>query len=277
MPRTRRSLVRIAAIAAVSAALALGSATAASAFGPADITVTPSTTGENQLTAVAVVCPVTSVTALITWTGTDGGAPIVYGPTPSALDAAGEFSDNYFLESFFDRDTDATFALDCRDAGNVSTGTDSIVYHLPTTLATSSAPASLAANANIVATGNCGTAVGINSIDVYVYRQPGNTLLTGPVNIAFLNVVNYNVNVGTATSLGVPAGDSVFVQVFCNTTNPAPHVTSVRATTTAITAAVVAPAAGLADSGVEPAGLVTAAGALLVGAALLLVWRRRLV
>ncbi len=277
MPRTRRSLVRIAAIAAVSAALALGSATAASAFGPADITVTPSTTGENPLTAISVVCPATSVTAVITWTGTQGGAPIVYGPSPEALDGAGEFSDDYFLESFFDRDTDATFSVDCRDAVPASTGTDSIVYHLPTTGATSTAPATLAANAALVVAGNCGTAVSIVSLDVYAYQQPGSILLSGfPQNIAYTNAANYSVNLGTPASLGLPVGSSVLVQVLCNSSAPSTHRTSLRSTTTAVTAAAAAPAgAALPAAGADSAVPLGLAAALLGGGAVLLLARRR--
>ncbi len=277
MPRTRYSLLRATAVAAAALALALSGASAASAFGPVDVTITPSTTGENPLTNVAYICPATSVSAVATWTGTQGGAPYVLGPSPLAL-VAGEFDDDYYLESYFDRDTDVTFSVDCSDAGSLVTGSDSTVYHVPTINAASSAPASLAANADLVVTGNCGTAVSIDSLTVYAYQQPGNILIaTFPHFVAYNNVGNYTINLGTPTALAVPVGDSVQAQVICHSTAPAPHNTSLRSTSTTVAAAALAPAAGLPNSGVEPAGAIAGSGVLLLaGAVLLLVRRSRL-
>ena len=282
MPSTRNSLVRLAIVGALASAMALAAATPALAFGPADVTVTPSTTGENPLTTIAVVCPSPSDTMTLTWTGTDGGAPAAYGGSPEALDVGtGEFSDDYFLESFFDRDTDATFTLECFD-GVTSTGTDSIVYHLPATGAASSTPASLAANANLIATGNCGTATSIVSVSTYAYTQPGSVLISGfPVTTAYNGVGNYSLNLGTPASLGVSAGTSVLVQVLCTSSAPSSHTTSVRSSTTVVSAAAVAPAAPapslLPAAGSDSALPLTLGAALVVaGGAILLVRRRRI-
>lgn len=276
MPRTRSTLVRIAAIAAVSAGLIFGSATAASAFGPADITVTPETTGENQSTALSVVCPLTSVSARLTWTGIDGGAPIVYGPFSTPLDVAGELTETYFLEGFFDRDTDATFALECLDAGALVTGTDSTVHHLPTTGAVSSAAASRPVNQDIVVTGNCGTAVSITSLTISAYQEPADTLIAGfPIVVPYTNAADYSVNLGTGTALGVPVDDTVLVSVQCQSSAPATHFTSNRITLTLMAAAVAAAAPALAATGVDATGTLIAAGSLAaLGGALLLMRRR---
>ena len=278
MSRTSR-LARVGAIAFAVIALSIGTAAPALAFGPADITVTPSTTGEDPLTAIATVCPVGTVSATMTWTGTESGAPVGYGPFPVVLDVAGESTDDYYLESFFDRDTDATFALNCLDAGSASIGTDSVVYHLPTTNAVSSTPATLAANADLVAAGNCGTASSIVSVSTYAYTQPGSVLITGfPVTTAYSGVGNYGVNLGTPTSLGVSAGTSVLVQVLCNSSDPSFHSTSVRNSTTAVTAAVAAPAAvtpALAATGFDSALPLGLGAALLAAGAVLLLARRR--
>lgn len=276
MPRTRRSFVRIAAIAAVSAGLLFGSATAASAFGPTDITVTPETTGEDQLTTVAVVCPVSSVSARFTWTGTDAGAPVVFGPFSLPLDGVGEVTEAYYLEGYFDRDTDATFAVECLDAGLVVMGTDSTVYHLPTTGAVSNAAASRPVNQDIVVTGNCGTAASITSLTISAYQEPADTLIPGfPIVVPYTNAADYSVNLGTGTALGVPVGDTVLVSVLCQSSAPATHFTSNRITLTLMADAVTAAAPALAATGVNPVGgLIAAGGLAAVGGALLLMRRR---
>jgi len=275
--RTSR-LARLGAIALAVAALSIGTAAPALAFGPADITITPSTTGENPLTEIATVCPTGTVSATLFWTGTQAGAPKTYGPSPLVLDIVGESSDDYFLESFFDRDTDATIAVNCLDAGNASIGSDSALYHLPTTGAVSSTPATLAANADLVATGNCGTATSIVSVSTYLYTQPGSVLVAGfPVTTAYNGVGNYSVNLGTPASHSVSAGTSVLVQVLCTSSAPSSHTTSARSSTTAVTAAVVAPAAvtpALAATGFESA-LPLGLGAVLAAGGVLLFARRR--
>ena len=281
MRRTRQTLVRIAAVGVLVSALAVGAATPALAFGPAEITITPTTTGEDPLTTVAIVCPSPSDTATLSWSGTDGGAPASYGPTTEVLDGAGEFSADYAFESFFDRDTDATLSIECFD-GVTSTGTDSAAYHLQTTGAVSAAAASLGVNQDLVVTGNCGTAASIDSISVYAYRQPANTLLSGfPMVVPYANASDYAVNLGSGDTLGVPVGDSIRVSVICHSTAPAPHNTSSRIGTTLMTAAVTLPAppasgSALAATGADPTVSTMAAGLLvLTGAALLLIRRRR--
>lgn len=278
MSRTSR-FARLGAVAIAVAALTVVTAAPALAFGPADITITPSTTGENPLTEIATVCPVGTVSATLTWTGTQSGAPRTYGPSPLVLDGVGESSDDYYLESFFDRDTDATIALDCLDAGNATIGADSALYHLPTTNAASSTPATLAANADLVAAGNCGTATSIVSVSTYAYTQPGSVLIAGfPVTTAYNGVGNYSVNLGTPASLGVSSGTSVLVQVLCTSTAPATHTTSVRNSTTVVTAAIAAPAAvtpALASTGFDSALPLAIGSALLAAGAVLLVVRRR--
>jgi hypothetical protein len=274
--RTRKHLIRFAAVGLLVSALAFAGATPALAFGPADVTVTPSTTGENPLTTVAVVCPSPADTMTLSWTGTLSGAPASYGGGSQALDGAGEFSADYYFESFFDRDTDATLSLECFD-GVTSLGTDVTVYHLPTTGAVSSTPASRAANADLIATGNCGTAASIVSVSTYAYTQPGAVLIAGfPVTTAYTGVGNYSINLGTPASLGVSAGTSVLVQVICTSSAPTSLTTSIRSSTTLVSAAVAAPAApALAASGSDTALPLGLGAALLAAGGVLLLARRR--
>jgi hypothetical protein len=281
VPRTRKPLVRLASVGILASALAFAAATPAFAFGPADVTVTPSTTGEDPLTTVAIVCPSPSDTVTSTWSGTDSGAPISYGGAPDPLDAAGEFSDDYYFESFFDRDTDATLSIECFD-GATSTGTDSVVYHLPTTGAVAFAAASRGVNQDLVVTGNCGTAVSIDAIVLNAYQEPADTLIAGfPMTVPYTNAADFSVVVGTGNSLAVPVGDSIDVSVACRSTAPTSHGTSNRITSTLMTAAVTAPPAaapgsGLAATGVDLGMPIIAASVLVVtGAGLLLVRRRR--
>lgn len=271
---------RLAAVAGLALVLTIGAAAPAFAFGPADITVTPQATGEDPLTTLAVVCPATSTSVSVTWTGADGGAPVTYGPSSETLDGVGEWSNNYYLESFFDRDTDATFTIDCLDAALASTGTDSVVYHLPTTGAVSSTPATLAANADLVATGNCGTATGVFQLSVEVYDMSGPTSAYGPTTIAYTGPANYSVNVGTPASLGLAAGDTARFYVNCGSNTGSVHTSSIRFTETAILAAAVTPAAtagpALAATGSESVlPLAAGGGLLLLGAAVLILRRRR--
>ncbi len=282
MPRTRQSLIRAGVLGILIAALAGGAATPAFAFGPADGTVTPTTSGENPLTTVAAVCPAPSDTVTLSWTGIQSGAPVSYGPTPQVLDGAGEYSDGYFLESFFDRDTDATLTIECFD-GVTSLGTDATLYHLPTTGATSATAASLGINQDIVATGNCGTATSIDALNVYAYQLPANTLIAGfPITVPYTNAANFAVTVGTGTALGVPVGDSVRVSVLCHATAPTAHTTSSRVSTTLMTLAV-APAGpagsaagnSLAATGTDLTLTALTAGVLFACAAALLLLRRR--
>ena len=277
MSRTSR-FARLGAVAVAVAALSLGMAAPAFAFGPVDITITPSTTGENPLTEIATVCPVGTVSATLFWSGTQAGAPKTYGPSPLVLDGVGESADDYFLESFFDRDTDATITVDCLDAVNASIGTDNALYHLPTTNAVSSTPATLAANADLVAAGNCGTAASIVSVTTYAYTQPGSVLIAGfPITTPYTGVGNYSLNLGTPASLGVSTGTSVLVQVLCTSSAPSTHTTSNRTSTTVVTAAVSAPAA-ITPAAVTPGLAATGSDAvqpLVVGAGLFVAWRRR--
>ena len=284
MPRTSKFLIHVAAVGVLTSALGLAAVTPAFAFGPAEITITPTTTGENPLVTVSIVCPSPSDTASLSWSGTDGGVPASYGPTTEVLDGAGEFSAGYFFESLFDRDTDATLSIECFD-GVTSTGTDSATYHLQTTGAVSATPASLAVNQDLVVTGNCGTAVSIDSISVYAFLQPGNTLIAGfPHVVPYTNASNYSVSVGSGTALGVPVGGSIRVSVLCQSTAPATHVTSSRLSTTLMTVAVTPPAppasaasgSALAATGTELIAPTAAAGLLvIVGAVLVFVRRRR--
>lgn len=276
MSRTSHA-ARFGAIAFAAVALAVSSASPALAFGPADISIYPGTTGENPLTTVAVICPATSTTFSSTWTGTQNGSPNVLSVGATSLDVNGEWEDTYYLESFFDRDSDVTFALDCFDAGLASTGSDSTLYRLPTTGAASSAPASRAANAALVVTGDCGTAASITSLTVYAYQQPGAVLLAGfPQTVPYTNAADYSLDLGTPTSLGLVSGDTTLVQVLCNSSAPSAHTTSVRGTTTVITAAVVAAAApALAATGSDPTGSLLSAGALVLAGGALAFSRRR--
>lgn len=281
MPRTRHSLARLALIGALASALALGAAVPAFAFGPATITITPSTTGEDPLTSVGAVCPSPSDSVTITWTGTHSGSPVVLGPTSYVLDGAGEFLSNYYMESFFDRDTDATFSMECFN-GAVSTGTDSTVYHLPTTGAVSSAPASLGVNQDLIVTGNCGSTVSVVSIEISAYRASDDSLLSGfPFGVAYTNAADYSVSIGSGTTFSVPETDSITVSIQCRTSAPALHTASNRVTSTLMTAAVTAPpaaapgAGALASTGTEITAPIAAGGALVIAGALLMLVRRR--
>lgn len=279
MPRTRQTLVRLAAVGVLASALAFAGAAPAFAFGPAEVTLTPTTTGEDQLTTLAVVCPATSDRVAITWTGTDGGSPTVYGPFTEFLDVSGEYADDYYFETFFDRDTDVTVDITCLDTVT-PTGTDSAVFHLPTTGAVHSAPASRGINQDITVTGNCGTSTSIDSIRVEAYLVSPSTLLAGyPIVVPYTNAADYSINVGSGDSLSVAEGDSIDVYVVCHSTAPAPHNVSNRVSRTLMTAAVIAPAAGgsaLAATGIELSAPLGAAAALVAaGVALLLIRRNR--
>jgi hypothetical protein len=282
VPRTRRSfvntvvVVRLAAVGVLASALAFAGSSAAFAFGPAEVTLTPTTTGEGQLATLAVVCPSPSDSVDITWTGTKNSAPIVYGPFSETL-AVGEFSNDYYFDSFFDLDTDATIDITCLDTVT-PTGTDSLVYHVPTTGAAHSAPASRGVNQDITVTGNCGTSTNIDSITVTAYLVSTSAVLTGyPTVVPYTNAANYSLNIGSGDSLGAPVADSVDVYVACHSTAPAPHNVSNRSSRTLMTAAVVAPAAGgsaLAATGSDLSAPLVSAAALLVAGAVLLVMRR---
>jgi LPXTG-motif cell wall-anchored protein len=279
VPRTRQSLVRFAAVGVLASALAFGAASPALAFGPADVTLTPTTTGEDQLTTLAVVCPAPSDSVDITWTGTDGGVATVYGPFNELLDASGEYADDYYFETFFDRDTDVTVDITCLDAGTPS-GTDSAVFHLPTTGAVHTGPASRGINQDITVTGNCGTSANIDSIRVEAYRVSTDTVLAGfPSVVPYTNAADYSITVGSGNSLGVVQGDSIDVYVVCHSTDPAPHNVSNRVNRTLMLAAVVAPAAGgaaLAATGTDlTVPLIAATALVAAGAALLLIRRNR--
>lgn len=280
-----KRLPRLAVVLIAAAALTVGIASPAAAFGPPSITVTPTTTGEGSLAVTAVECPVTSTDAAVTWTGTFNGAPRVLGPTSQALDVNGQWSDTFFLDSFFDRGTVVTFTVACSAAG-VPTGDNTAaptLYTIPDTGAVTSTPASSAIDADFAATGNCGSAPAVDGLLVRVFDSTGNTQIGSTINAAYAGGT-YSVSVGSGTSLGLAVGDSVQVQVLCTSTTPSTHTTSGRISITAFTAAVVPPVtpavtpaavSNLAAAGTDSLLPLGGAVAILIAGVALVVLRRR--
>lgn len=286
-------VVRVLAVAAVALAATVVTVTgvavqpAAAFVSPATLTLIPEHLDENPLVVKRAECPVGSVSARVNESGTSpAGLPVSF-QGDYALDITGVWADSFYLESFYQRGSTATFTLTCFDGplvGGVATGaatdTAGATYQLVTTNAAISAPATQAVNVPITVTGNCGTSTTIVSYTYFVFDQAF-TQIGSAVTEPYLNTSNYSIAVGTGQSLGLAAGQIARVQVLCNSVTPVSHTASSRLAATTLTAAAAPPApagpaaAALAAGGTDSAAPIALALALLSGGGLVLLVRRR--
>jgi LPXTG-motif cell wall-anchored protein len=213
------------------------------------------------------------------------GTPISF-QGDRTLDASGVWQDDFYIDDFYLRGTTTNFTVECYDgpvvAGLVTgavTGTVLASRLIVDSGAAATAPASIAVDAPLTVTGDCGTSASIVSLTYYVYDN-AYTQIGALTTVAYTGPADYSLAIGTPTSLGLPVGETARVQVFCTSSAPATHTASVRETASAVVAAAVVPPAPaaptLAATGAESI-LPLAGGLALItlGGVVLLLRRRR--
>lgn len=274
----------------LAAALTLVAVQPAAAFtDPPTFTLTPSHPDEEPLTTERAECPIGSLSVRVSESGTaPAGTPINF-QGDRTLDASGVWEDDFYIDDFYQRGSTTSFTIECYDGPVVGgvvtgaiTGTTLASRLIVDSGAAAAAPASIAVDAPLTVTGDCGTSASIVSLTYYVYDN-AYTQIGLPTTVGYTGPADYSLAIGTPTALGLPVGETARVQVFCTSSAPSSHTASVRETASAVVAAAVVPAGpaapaapALAATGAESV-LPLAGGLALIalGGVVLLLRRRR--